>query len=101
MLRNDQDLIVEEDPEDEDEVIASVKSKNTYIRWDFLAHVLNRNIMERTQLGDSPLIYFKTDVIVNAENEFVFDPPVSKNVSVGSDLAIVRSPDSDPPLVVK
>jgi len=73
MLRNDQDLIVEEDPEDEDEVIASVKSKNTYIRWDFLAHVLNRNIMERTQLGDSPLIYFKTDVIVNE------DRPIIKN----------------------
>tara|TARA_R110002050_G_scaffold277819_1_gene423636 strand:+ start:755 stop:4735 length:3981 start_codon:yes stop_codon:yes gene_type:complete len=71
MLRNDQDLIVEEDPEDEDEVIASVKSKNTYIRWDFLAHVLNRNIMERTQLGDSPLIYFKTDVIVNEDRDII------------------------------
>jgi len=73
MLRNDKALIVEEDPEDEDEVIASVKSKNTYIRWDFLSHVLNRDIMERTQTGDAPLIYIKTDTIVNE------DKPIIKN----------------------
>ena len=71
LLRNDQDLIVEQDPEDEDEVIASVKSKNTYIRWDFLAHVMNSTIIEKNETEDSPLIYFKTDIIVNEDREII------------------------------
>ena len=71
LLRHDQDLIVEPDPNDEDEVIASVKSKNVYIRWDFLAHVLNSTILEKTETGDSPLLYFKTDTIVNEDREII------------------------------
>ena len=47
------------------------KSQYTYIRWDFLAHVLNTSIMEKTQGGDSPLIYFKTDTIVNEDKPII------------------------------
>ena len=81
MLRKDQDLITEYDPE-EDEQVPSVKSKSVYIRLDFFMHALNTHILEKNQNGDSPIVYIKTDTIVNEDRDVIDDPNSNNSISL-------------------
>ena len=81
MLRKDQDLITEYDPE-WDAQVPSVKSKGVYIRLDFFMHALNTHITEKNQNGDSPLVYLKTDTIVNEDRDIIDDPSSNNGISI-------------------